>query len=160
MSTGADGPLGTMITLERTYGASPDDVWALCTTREGIESWWGPEGFSAKVHALDLKPGGELRYAMTAVDPDQVAFMRNAGMPLTTETRLTYAEVEPSVVSPTPITRTSSPGSPPTPSEPGSNFTRKKAGCAWFCVSIPCTRRFGRTAPSWAMKANFESWPG
>jgi len=95
VSAGADGPRGAMITMERTYGASLDDVWALWTTRDGIESWWGPEGFSVKVHTLELRPGGELRYAMTAVGPDQVAFMKNAGMPLTTETRLTYAEVEP-----------------------------------------------------------------
>ena len=95
MSAGAGGSRGAMITMERTYRASLDDVWALWTTPEGIESWWGPEGFSVKVHSLDLRPGGALHYAMTAVGPDQVAFMKNAGMPLTTEVRLAYSEVEP-----------------------------------------------------------------
>lgn len=95
MNPGPSGPRGSMITIERTYDASLDEVWALWTTRDGIEAWWGPEGFSVKVHAIDLRPGGELRYAMTARDPDQVAFMKSAGMPLTTETRLTYTEVEP-----------------------------------------------------------------
>jgi uncharacterized protein YndB with AHSA1/START domain len=64
-------------------------VWALWTTKDGIESWWGPEGFSVTVQHLDLRPGGELRYTMTATAPDQVAFMRQAGMPLATEVSFT-----------------------------------------------------------------------
>ncbi len=32
------------ITLERTYKASLQDVWDMWTTKEGIESWWGPDG--------------------------------------------------------------------------------------------------------------------
>lgn len=83
------------IVIERTYLASIEDVWELWTTKEGIESWWGPEGFTVKVRALDLRAGGEMRYAMTAVDPAQVNFMKQAGMPLTTEARLTYTEIVP-----------------------------------------------------------------
>ncbi len=83
------------ITLERTYNASPQDVWDLWTTKDGIESWWGPEGFEVKVRKFDLRPGGELQYAMTAIGPEQVEFMKQAGMPLTTEARLTYDEIAP-----------------------------------------------------------------
>lgn len=83
------------ITLERIFQADVQDVWDLWTTREGIESWWGPGGFSVTVRHLDLRPGGELRYAMTAVDPPQVAFMKKAGMPITTEARARYTEVVP-----------------------------------------------------------------
>lgn len=86
---------GTRIVIERSYEASIGDVWELWTTKEGIESWWGPEGFTTKVHELDLRPGGVMRYAMTAVDPAQVAFMKQAGMPLTTEAALTYTEIVP-----------------------------------------------------------------
>ena len=86
---------GTRIVIERAYEASIEDVWELWTTKEGIESWWGPEGFSTKVHELDLRPGGVMRYAMTAVDPAQVAFMKQAGMPLTIEASLTYIEIVP-----------------------------------------------------------------
>ena len=32
-------------------------------------------------------------YAMTAVDPPQVEFMKKAGMPLTTEARMIYTEI-------------------------------------------------------------------
>ncbi len=81
------------ITLERTYQASIDDVWELWTTKEGIESWWGPDGFAVQVRNMDLRPGGQLQYAMTATAPAQVEFMKQAGLPLTTEARLTYTEV-------------------------------------------------------------------
>jgi uncharacterized protein YndB with AHSA1/START domain len=83
------------ITLERTFHASVEDVWRLWTTKEGIESWWGPEGFAVDVHSLDLRPGGELRYAMTATAPAQIEFMKRAGMPLTTECLIVITEVVP-----------------------------------------------------------------
>jgi len=83
------------ITLERTFAASIEEVWDLWTTKEGIESWWGPDGFATAVSKLDLRPGGELVYAFTAIAPDQIAFLKNAGMPLTQTVRATYTEVEP-----------------------------------------------------------------
>jgi uncharacterized protein YndB with AHSA1/START domain len=55
------------ITLERVYRADVQDVWDLWTTKDGIESWWGPGGFAVTVRKLDLRPGGELLYAMTAI---------------------------------------------------------------------------------------------
>ncbi|MDQ6876199.1 MAG: SRPBCC domain-containing protein [Candidatus Dormibacteraeota bacterium] len=84
-----------IVTLERTLNAPIEDVWDLWTTKDGIESWWGPEGFAVKVRKLDLRPGGELLYAMTATAPDQIEFMKKAGMPLTTESRVIYTEVVP-----------------------------------------------------------------
>jgi uncharacterized protein YndB with AHSA1/START domain len=81
--------------IERMFSASVEDVWELWTTKAGIESWWGPEGFEVVVTSLDLRPGGELVYIMTATAPEQVAFMKRAGMPLSTETRVTYTEVSP-----------------------------------------------------------------
>ncbi|HEV2141682.1 MAG TPA: SRPBCC domain-containing protein [Candidatus Dormibacteraeota bacterium] len=83
------------LTLERTFKASIEDVWELWTTREGIESWWGPEGFSVAVRELNLRPGGELVYAMSAVEPDQMEYMAKAGMPLITEHKLTFTDVDP-----------------------------------------------------------------
>jgi uncharacterized protein YndB with AHSA1/START domain len=83
------------ITLERTFKATIEEVWDLWTTKEGIESWWGPDGFAVKVQEIDLRPGGELVYAMTAIAPDQIEFLKKAGMPATTVSRLTYTEVVP-----------------------------------------------------------------
>jgi uncharacterized protein YndB with AHSA1/START domain len=81
------------LTFERTFNAAIDDVWELWTTKAGIESWWGPEGFQVMVRKLDLRPGGELVYAMRATGPDQIEYMKKAGMPLTTEHRIVYNDV-------------------------------------------------------------------
>ena len=83
------------ITIERTFQAPLEDVWELWTTAEGIESWWGPDGFTTKVFKLDLWPGGELHYAMTATAAPQIEFMKKAGMPLTNHTRGHYDEIVP-----------------------------------------------------------------
>lgn len=95
MTTGSPSERA-QFSIKRTYaGAKITEAWALWTTKVGIESWWGPEGFEVTVTALDLRVGGELVYRMTAVTPAQVAFMRKAGMPLTTECRVIYTEVSP-----------------------------------------------------------------
>lgn len=89
------GAASKAFTIERTFQASPAKLWALWTTKKGVESWWGPEGFTTKVHALDLRPGGAFGYEMTAVGAAQVAALREMGMPTTTLARNTYAEVVP-----------------------------------------------------------------
>jgi uncharacterized protein YndB with AHSA1/START domain len=83
------------ITIERSYDATLEEVWEMWTTKDGIEPWWGPEGFTVTVQLLELRPGGELHYTMTATGPDQVAFMKQAGMPLATKTKIRYDEVKP-----------------------------------------------------------------
>jgi uncharacterized protein YndB with AHSA1/START domain len=88
-------PARRRISIERTFDAAVDRVWQLWTTKEGIESWWGPPGFEVKVRRLDVRRGGELLYAMSAIAPDQIEFIKKAGMPLTTESLVTYTEVLP-----------------------------------------------------------------
>ena len=83
------------ITLKRSYRATLEEVWDLWTTRDGIESWWGPDGFAVTVRHLDLRVGGELRYTMTASDPERIAFMEQAGMPTANDLTITYTEVDP-----------------------------------------------------------------
>ena len=80
-------------TIERTYAATLEEAWALWTTKQGIESWWGPEGFDVSVLSMDLRAGGELIYRMTATGAEQIAFMKQAGMPLATDCRITYTDV-------------------------------------------------------------------
>jgi uncharacterized protein YndB with AHSA1/START domain len=81
------------ITLERTVSATPEEVWKLWTTPEGIASWWAPEGFTVTVQKLELVPGGDLWYTMTATAPAQIEFMQNAGMPLANASRKTFLEI-------------------------------------------------------------------
>ncbi len=82
------------ITMERTWQASIEDVWELWTTKEGIEAWWGPDGFRVTVTKLELWVGGALEYVMTAFGPDQVAFMKQSGQPLSQLLKARYTAVE------------------------------------------------------------------
>jgi uncharacterized protein YndB with AHSA1/START domain len=83
------------ITLQRDFNATLAEVWALWTTKDGIESWWGPDGFRVEVRSLDLRPGGELRYGMIAVAPQMIEFMKKNGMPTVSETLIRYREIVP-----------------------------------------------------------------
>ena len=83
------------ITIERTFKATVEEVWDMWTTKDGIESWWGPEGFVTEVRKIDLRPGGLLDYNMIAVAPEQIEFLKQAGMSATTPTKVTYTEVVP-----------------------------------------------------------------
>ena len=88
-------PARRRISIERSFQAPVEEVWKLWTTKDGIESWWGPDGFAVKVRRLDVRPGGELLYDMTAIATDQIEFLKKAGMPLTTPSRVTYVDVVP-----------------------------------------------------------------
>jgi uncharacterized protein YndB with AHSA1/START domain len=79
--------------LEHSYDAPPELIWELWTTAEGLEKWWGADGFETRVSDLELRPGGRVRYTMTATGPEQVEFVRNLGMPLMSEFRRTFTEV-------------------------------------------------------------------
>ncbi len=83
------------IKLQRVFRAPLELVWELWTTAEGIESWWGPPGFEVKVQHLELRAGGALEYVMTAVGAEQVAFMKQANMPLSMTLKARYTEVQP-----------------------------------------------------------------
>jgi uncharacterized protein YndB with AHSA1/START domain len=85
----------TPITIERTFAATPEQLWDLWTTKAGIESWWGPEGFTVEVVENDLRPGGRLHYTMTATAPETVAFMKKNGLPLTNHAHATFGELSP-----------------------------------------------------------------
>lgn len=88
-------PQEERLNIQRTFEAPLDLVWELWTTRQGIESWWGPEGFEVAVNAIDVRPEGRLDYVMTAVDPDMRAYMEREGMPASTDVSLVYKEVTP-----------------------------------------------------------------
>jgi uncharacterized protein YndB with AHSA1/START domain len=80
--------------FERSYDAPVEDLWDLWTTKEGFESWWGPQGFRVEVHKLDLRLGGELLYDMIAAGAEEIEHMKSAGMPVSHETRGTFVEIQ------------------------------------------------------------------
>lgn len=86
-------PTPKAVRLERIYDAPVELVWELWTTPSGLDEWWGPDGFETRVSELELRPGGQVRYVMTATGPEQVAFVENLGLPLATEFRRTLTEV-------------------------------------------------------------------
>jgi uncharacterized protein YndB with AHSA1/START domain len=83
------------IRLERVYKATVEQLWELWTSRQAIENWWGPHGFEVEVSDLDVRPGGGMSYSMTAVAPDQVDFLKKAGMPVSSRHRISITEVVP-----------------------------------------------------------------
>ncbi len=83
------------IRFERTYEGPVDDLWDLCTTKDGFESWWGPEGFRVEVSKLEPRVGGELVYDMIAAGREEIAYMERQGMPLSHATRGHFVELEP-----------------------------------------------------------------
>ncbi|HEY7964080.1 MAG TPA: SRPBCC domain-containing protein [Steroidobacteraceae bacterium] len=86
-------PRGERLTLERCYRARLPCVWVLWTSPAGLESWWGPRGFSIHVEHLDLRSGGEWRYVLAASTPAAVRLMRRTGLPRTLRVCATYTEV-------------------------------------------------------------------
>ena len=85
----------TAIVIERSYQASARELWELWTTKDGFESWWGPEGFRVQVHVIEPRVGGALDYDMIADGAEQIAWMKKEGMPLSHGTRGTFTLVEP-----------------------------------------------------------------
>ncbi|KRE13444.1 activator of Hsp90 ATPase 1 family protein [Bosea sp. Root381] len=83
------------VVIERSYDARVEDLWALWTTKDGFESWWGPVGFRVEVKALEARRGGALDYEMIADAPEAIAAMKRMGQPLTHRTRGMYSEFEP-----------------------------------------------------------------
>ena len=88
-------PKRPTITIQRHFDATVEELWGLWTTAGGIESWWGPEGFTVTVQNIDLRVGGGLSYTMTATAPEQIVFMEEHGMPVANEVSITFTQVEP-----------------------------------------------------------------
>jgi uncharacterized protein YndB with AHSA1/START domain len=80
--------------IRRTFPAPPELVWDLWTTPKGISAWWAPDGFKTTVTRLDLRPGGNLDYKLTATGPRQIAFLKQSGMPLSKVSHKVFVEVD------------------------------------------------------------------
>ena len=56
------------IVLVRVIDASPAAVYAAWVEADSFCEWFGPEGFTCKVHEMDVRPGGRTRFDMVASD--------------------------------------------------------------------------------------------
>jgi uncharacterized protein YndB with AHSA1/START domain len=83
------------LVFDRTYRASVDELWELWTTKEGLESWWGPAGFRTDVHAIEARPNGKLHHDHIAETPEMVAAMKEMGRPASTTLHARFSEFRP-----------------------------------------------------------------
>ena len=83
------------IVIERTYRAKVTELWEMWTTKQGFESWWGPDGFRVEVHTLEARLGGTLHYDMIADSPEMIAMMTQMGRPISHESRARFTEIKP-----------------------------------------------------------------
>jgi uncharacterized protein YndB with AHSA1/START domain len=81
------------IRFERVYDASIEEVWALWTTKEGLEEWFAPEGMHVEVLALELRVDGAFVHVMTAVGAEQVAYFANLNRPPTARVSGRFVEM-------------------------------------------------------------------
>ena len=75
------GQVQQPVVVDRTYRATAVDLWALWTTKNGFESWWGPQSFRADVHEIDAREGGVISYDMVAATAEMIAAMAALGRP-------------------------------------------------------------------------------
>ncbi len=57
-----------VVRVEREFGASVEQVWALWSDPEAVKKWWGPKNYSAPVVRGDFRAGGEYVLSMRAPD--------------------------------------------------------------------------------------------
>lgn len=56
------------LVIERVFDAPRELVWRAWTEPAHVARWWGPRGFTTRVEALDLRPGGRSHYVMIGPD--------------------------------------------------------------------------------------------
>ena len=83
------------VVIARTYRATPAELRALWTTKDGFESWWGPRGFRSEVSRIDAERGGVLAYDMIADAPEAIAAMEKMGQPLSHKTKGRFSAYSP-----------------------------------------------------------------
>jgi uncharacterized protein YndB with AHSA1/START domain len=90
----AGAPGAGSIRFERVYDATIEDVWALWTTKEGLEEWFAPEGLRFEMRRFELRVGGAFDHLMTAVGADEIAFMARLNRPPATQVSARFVEIE------------------------------------------------------------------
>jgi uncharacterized protein YndB with AHSA1/START domain len=84
------------VRLERFYDdAAIADLWYLWTTKDGFETWWGPNGFKVVVHKLEACAGGELLYDMVAVREQEIEALKRMNMAPSHATRGRFVQLTP-----------------------------------------------------------------
>ena len=64
-STPADQPT---VTFEREFAAPPEAVFGAYRDPDALKEWYGPDGFTITIIAMDFRVGGLLRFTMHGPD--------------------------------------------------------------------------------------------
>jgi uncharacterized protein YndB with AHSA1/START domain len=72
------GTLDRQIVLTRMLHAPRERVFQAFTTRDEVEQWWGPDGFSVTIEQMDVRPGGLWKFTMHGPDgtdyPNEITY--------------------------------------------------------------------------------------
>lgn len=63
--------------IKGTFKANIQLVWNVWTNPEHLKNWWGPKGFSASIHKMDLQAGGEWKLTLHGPDGKDYANRSN-----------------------------------------------------------------------------------
>lgn len=72
MENNSAGQAQATITLERTFNASIDRVFAAWTNATFLSQWFGPSGFTVSGTEVDLREGGKYRIFMQSPEGNSV----------------------------------------------------------------------------------------
>ncbi|UKS25474.1 SRPBCC family protein [Paenibacillus sp. HWE-109] len=72
---------GRELTVKRVLSAPRELVFQTWIDPQHLSNWWGPQGFTITIQAIDVKPGGVWRYIMHG--PDGIDY----------DNKITYIEV-------------------------------------------------------------------
>lgn len=77
--TNIDLSVPDTFTLDRVFQAPRELVWRALTKPEHLAEWYGPNGFRCETEALELRPGGEWKFAWVGPDgarmPSRIVFL-------------------------------------------------------------------------------------
>jgi uncharacterized protein YndB with AHSA1/START domain len=66
------------IVITRVFDAPREVIWNAWTDPKQVVRWWGPRGFTATIHEMDVRPGGVWKQTMHGPDgtdyPSHVVF--------------------------------------------------------------------------------------
>ena len=60
----------TTVTVERSFNAPVEKIWALWNDSQSIKKWWSPKNFTAPVIQNDFRVGGNFLFSMKASNGD------------------------------------------------------------------------------------------
>lgn len=56
------------LVISSMFPALPARVFEMWTSREHVDKWWGPDGFSITIEEMEVRPGGAWRFTMHGPD--------------------------------------------------------------------------------------------